>query len=201
MEPVTLVDDYLGRLEAAAGAIEGDRRAELVADVREHIDLALADRGTADEATVRMVLDRLGSPAEIVAAEMGEERSAVGLEAQEPSTTDPAGRKPLSVEARALLLLTVGAVILPFIGPLLGLWFVSGSTRWSLAQKRTATLIVLALLTLPAVLLLPAVAAGELTWVFSSGGFLVPFVPLAGFLAASYLVISTSVVIAISRRT
>jgi hypothetical protein len=36
--------------------------------------------------------------------------------------------------------------------------------------------------------------------VITSGGFLLPFVPLAGFAAAGYLLISTSVVIAISRR-
>ena len=108
-------------------------------------------------------------------------------------------RRPLSVEARALLLLTIGAVVLPFIGPMLGLWFVSGSTRWSLAQKRTATLIALALLAMPFALLVPAIAAGEITWAFSSGGSC-SVVPWAGIAAAGYLVVSTSLILTISRR-
>jgi hypothetical protein len=37
--------------------------------------------------------------------------------------------------------------------------------------------------------------------VFTSGGFAIPFVPAAGFAAAAYLAISTSVVIAITKRT
>jgi hypothetical protein len=206
MEAATLVDDYLGRLEAAGARIADDRRAELVADVREHIDFALAEAGADDDATVRMVLDRLGSPAEIVAAEVGDDEPTPAIESL-PSRVEPipptpaSNRKPLSLEARALLLFTVGAVVLPFVGPLLGLWVASGSTKWSLTQKRTATLIVLGLLVLPAVILLPDLFAGEINWVFGSGGFLVPFVPLAGFMAAAYLVISTSVVIAVSRRT
>ena len=42
--------------------------------------------------------------------------------------------------------------------------------------------------------------AGELTWVVTTGGFLLPFVPLPGVLAAVYLVVSTSVIVTVSRR-
>jgi hypothetical protein len=194
-----MVDDYIEALEAAAADLEADRRAELVADVREHIELALAEAGSRDEAAVRTVLERLGSPAEIVAAETDPDRSVTdGMTAIVAPVG--AGRRPLSTETRALLLLTAGAVVLPFIGPLLGMWVASASRRWTLAQKRTATLIVLSLLTMPAILLLPAILAGELTWVVTSGGFLLPFVPVAGFVAAAYLVVSTSVVLTFSRR-
>ncbi|OGO56571.1 MAG: hypothetical protein A2Z32_00875 [Chloroflexi bacterium RBG_16_69_14] len=200
MDPETMVGEYMKELEAAAVRLEPDRRAELIAEVREHIDLALAEAGGSDEAAVHSVLGRLGSPDEIVAAETGGDRPTPGAESP-PTRSTVGARRPLSVEARALLLLTVGAVMLPFIGPLFGLWVASASERWTLTQKRTATLIVLALLSMPIALLVPAIAAGELTWVVTSGGFLLPFVPLAGFVAAAYLVVSTSVVMTISRRS
>lgn len=199
MDPEIVVRDYVGNLEAAASHLAPDRRAELVADVREHIELALAEAGSTDEATVRNVLERLGSPDEIVAAETGPDRLMGGGQTR---TTEPTvvGSRALSVETRALILLTVGAVVMPVIGPVLGLWFVLASERWTLTQKRTAMLIVGVLLVLPLVLLGPALVSGEITWVFTSGGFLLPFVPLAGIVAATYLVVSTSVVLTVSRR-
>jgi len=193
------VRDYLADLEAAAADIAPERRTELVDDVREHIALALAERGRTDEATVSDVLDRLGPPSEIVAAEGGDASIAFGRDAR-PAVSFERERRRLSVETRALLLLTVGAIALPFIGPVLGLWVASGSKRWSLTQKRTAALIVFVLLALPFAILVPALASGEITWVFSTGGFLLPFVPLAGALAAAYLVASSSLIVSVSRR-
>ena len=72
MDTDVLVRDYLGRLEVAAAALPADRRAELAAEVRDHIDAALAETGRSDEVTVRNVLERLGPPEEIVAAEGGQ---------------------------------------------------------------------------------------------------------------------------------
>ncbi|MEO8437939.1 MAG: hypothetical protein ABI562_05730 [Chloroflexota bacterium] len=194
------VADYLATLEASASGLDPERRTELVAEVREHIGLALAEAGAADDATIRMVLDRLGAPDEIVAAETG---------ARPPSRSDAAmtsdeqqviGLLPLSVETRALIWLTVGAVVLPWIGPVLGLWTAASSTRWTLGQKRTATLIVVVLLAMPSLFLIPALFAGEITWVYSSGGFLIPFVLLSGILAAAYLWTSSSVVVRVLRK-
>ena len=62
-----LVDDYLRRLEAAAADLPRERRAELVGEIEEHVDAALAEGGD-DETAVRNVLERLGSPEEIAAA-------------------------------------------------------------------------------------------------------------------------------------
>jgi HAAS domain-containing protein len=183
------LDAYLDRLEEAAAVLPADRREELLADVREHVTLAQSEAVPIEE-----VLARLGEPEAIVAAELTETGEAVT--ADEP----PRERPPLSAEAKALLLLTVGAVVLPFVGPLLGLWVASGSTRWSLSQKRTAVLIVLVLLVPPAVTLLPMAVAGELTWLVTTGGILLPLVPLAGILAAIYLVVSSSVIVTVSRR-
>ena len=151
MDADGLVRDYLGRLEAAAWTLAGDRRSELVGEVREHIEVALTDAGRRDEVTVRNVLDRLGPPEEIVAAEVETDttpsRAAALLTRRE-------GRLGLgAVEIVALLLLTVGAFVLPLIGPLLGLVFVWLSTLWSTRDKIIATVIVVVLLFLPVLLL------------------------------------------------
>jgi uncharacterized membrane protein len=191
-------DEYLQRLEDAAASLPAERRAELIDEVREHIAVALADANM-DGATVRDVLDRLGPPEAIVSAEALE--TGVAPAEPVPATSSRPARPPLSIEARALLLLTIGAVVLPFLGPLIGLWVAAASARWSLTQKRTATLIVLVALAAPAIVVLPMALAGELTWVVTTGGFLLPFVPLAGILAATYLVLSSTVVVTVSRRT
>ena len=191
---MTEIEDYLARLEAAAVVLPEARRAELIAELREHIELATGDGAV----RVEDVLARLGPPEAIVAAEARE--SGFVDDGAAPAPRPRADRPPLSTEARALLLLTVGACLLPFVGPLLGLWVAAGSTRWSLRQKRTATLIVVALLALPASLVIPALLAGELTWIFTTAGFSLPLVPLAGVLAAAYLVLSSTVVVKVSRR-
>lgn len=150
MQPDALVRDYLGRLEAAAWPLSEDRRRELVGEVRDHIQTALSDAGHADEVTVRNVLDRLGRPEEIVAAEVD------SGDAQPPSAAmaAPAPRMGIgAVEIVALLLLTVGAFVLPVVGPILGLVFVWVSTVWSTREKAFATFLVVVLLLLPVVLL------------------------------------------------
>jgi len=63
-----LVEDYLRHLEAVAAVLPEYRRAELLAEIRAHLDEALRQVPAGDEAAVRSMLDRLGSPEEIVAA-------------------------------------------------------------------------------------------------------------------------------------
>lgn len=148
MDAEALVRDYLGRLEAAAAALPRDRRDDLAGEVRQHIESALAEAGRRDEVTVRNVIERLGPPEEIVAAEAGT-ATAAGPEARAARTASPWG----AVEIIALLLLTLGAVVLPVIGPLVGLAFVWASAQWTSRQKLIATLIVAVLLILPVALL------------------------------------------------
>jgi len=155
-----LVIDYLGRLDSAAGSLPPSRRAELAGEVRQHIEIALAEAGGRDEVTVRNVLDRLGPPDEIVEAERGAGGPAPGW------TIPPAavGRSGWgAVEIVAILLLTVGAVLLPIIGPLLGLIFVWASAQWTTRQKLIATAIVVVLAILPIILLLGVRAGGAVT--------------------------------------
>ena len=63
-----LVEGYLRHLEAVAAVLPEYRRAELLAEIRAHLDEALRQVPAGDEAAVRSMLERLGSPEEIVAA-------------------------------------------------------------------------------------------------------------------------------------
>jgi uncharacterized membrane protein len=150
MNANALVEQYLSRLETASQALSGRRRAELLAEVRDHISAALAETGSVDEATVRNLLDRLGDPEEIVAAEEANpERvppigfAAAGTAAAGTSAGTSASARFGVVEGLALLLLVVGPWIIPFIGAVLGLIFVWASSRWQQREKAIATAIVL----------------------------------------------------------
>jgi uncharacterized membrane protein len=152
MEADALIRDYLGRLEAAAWPLSADRRGELLTEVREHIESALAEAGRRDEVTSRNVLERLGAPEEIVAAEadVGGSRGWI----PPPSTAHERRSQWGLVEVGAILLLTVGAIFLPIVGPMIGLLLVWISTEWTTPQKWIATGIVLILLLVPVLLLL-----------------------------------------------
>ena len=62
---------YLARLEAAATHLPDWRREELVAEIRSHLNDALLSAADDDDAAVYAAVDRLGDPADIVAAEGG----------------------------------------------------------------------------------------------------------------------------------
>ena len=181
------VTDYLDRLRAAAQSLPDDRRLELVDDVRGHIEIALTADRSEDGTVVDTVLMRLGSPEEIVAAEMEPEPNGVVIGPVSSSSPADRRRPHATVEFKALALLTIGAVVLPFIGPLVALGYVWASARWTTVQKRTATIAVVGLLFLPAWLVVPMVVSGEITAVVNNFVPLVALVPLAGLLTAAYL--------------
>ncbi len=170
MDADALVRDYLGRLDAAAMRLPRERRAELEAEVRDHIEAALEESGARDEVTVRNMLDRLGSPDEIVAAENAggaiSGAGSSGTVAFDPSGAQTVARPAApgwgAIEIIALLLLTVGSIVLPFVGPLLGLVFVWLSDRWNGREKLMASAIVLVLLILPLALFFGASTSGGL---------------------------------------
>ena len=149
MEDDVVVRDYLGRLEAAAWPLPVARRAELIGEVREHIDAAMSEAGNRDEVTVRNILERLGPPEEIVAAEAESGAAAALPIGGQPVGTVVAVPSWGGIEIIAVLLLTLGAVFLPFFGPILGLVFVWASTRWTRREKLIATTIVAVLFVLP----------------------------------------------------
>ncbi|MDV5147595.1 hypothetical protein R1T08_26345 [Streptomyces sp. SBC-4] len=70
-----LVDEYLRRLDNAAVFLPADRREELRQEIVEHIDAGLEQADAKHAEAVRAVLERLGPPADIVAAEVGGPRS------------------------------------------------------------------------------------------------------------------------------
>ena len=149
-----LVRAYLDRLQAAAWNLPPDRRDELLAEVREHIDAALAaDPQGGPEVAARNVLDRLGPPEEIVRAE-SEGTAYAGA-------TDVRRRRPPAspwggLEIAAVVTAGVGGILLPVIGPLVGLVLAWSSSRWTTPQKAVAS----ALALLPVLLVIPFVLVG-----------------------------------------
>ena len=143
-----LVADYLSRLDVAAAVLPTSRRTDLVAEIREHLTEALAgtDQGPEGELAVRAVLDRLGTPDEIVAAETAAGGEGPPLSALLPvigsgGTAPPPGRSVWGpIEVFAVVGLTVGNFVLPVVGPLIGLVCVWVSSQWSRREKVVATL-------------------------------------------------------------
>lgn len=130
-----VINDYLARLEAAARVLPPDRRAELLSEIREHIDSARAENAGRGEAATRAVLDRLGPPEEIVAA-AGED--PFGGSGPRPA---PAPRG-MAWEIAAVLLMTVGSVLLPALGWLVGLVLMWSSDRWTVREKLLGTFVI-----------------------------------------------------------
>ena len=125
-----LFDDYLSRLRVAAGGLPPEQRDELLSEISEHLDAAKAAGEANTEAGVRQVLDRLGSPAEIVQAATGSEVSST------------ISTRPMIVrEGFAAFFLTFGSII-PVIGWLIGVVLLWTSKRISLVYKIFGTLIV-----------------------------------------------------------
>jgi len=149
MDGDELIRDYLGRLEAASWPLPPGRRAELTGEVREHIETALAEAGRSDAVTVRNVLERLGRPEEIVASEAEAEPSAFRWTGGPTGRMTATARSWGAIEVAAILLLTVGAFLLPLFGPAIGLVLVWLSTVWSTREKLIATSIVIVIFVLP----------------------------------------------------
>lgn len=157
MDADVLVQDYLDRLAAAAAVLPVNRRGELTAEVREHINAALAEAGRADEVTVRNIIERLGSPEEIVASEAGQAGMAGGAAVAAAAGVPVTGSRWGAVEVSAVVLIGLAwpALLLP---PVLSLWFgpflwiafgviglvlVWASGVWTTRRKVTATTCVL----------------------------------------------------------
>lgn len=116
---------YLKQLRRAARRLPRANRDELVAQIDEHLREALPPGAT--EASVRTELDRLGSPAEIVAAEY-----------------ERLGVRPASggwFEWITLLLLLIGSLIIPILGWLVGAIMLWISRVWTAREKLAGTLI------------------------------------------------------------
>ncbi len=142
METNRLVDDYLRRLEAAAAHLQRSRRAELVAEIREHIEAALRQEETANEVAVRNVLERLGPPEEIVEA------------AEPPPSESPARAGKLEIAALI-------ALVVPFLGWIIGAVLVVASRAWSGKEKALGITLALLPVLLPALNLMSGMESNQ----------------------------------------
>jgi hypothetical protein len=129
-----LVRDYMARLEREAAALPADRRGDLVAGISEHLAEARAMAQGDDASAVRAAISRLGTPAQLVAAdleEIGARRVPVVLPPV-PGT----GR-----ELAAVLLLTVGSIFVPFVGWVIGVVLLWMSSWWTKGERWLGTLV------------------------------------------------------------
>lgn len=131
-----VVLDYLAALWAETEDLPPDVRDELMATVADYIAMRRgAGIDPLDDA--EQIVRRLGAP-EALAAAARRGRLPAHLRApvvhNAPAVVGPAGHGDFV----AVVLLTVGAVVLPVITTLAGLLLVTGSGRWSVAQKAAA---------------------------------------------------------------
>ncbi|MFE5732226.1 hypothetical protein ACFQ7A_15130 [Streptomyces sp. NPDC056528] len=130
-----LVTDYLATVEREASFLPAGRREELLADLREHLDVAVGDER--DPEAVRAALDRLGSPAAIVAAARAEEPEAPA------APGDGGGSKDRTAPTAVLLGVSgVATLFSPLVGLLVllvGLGLLWTSDAWTQGTKTLAT--------------------------------------------------------------
>ncbi|WP_086831400.1 hypothetical protein [Streptomyces sp. NRRL B-24572] len=136
-----LVTDYLATIEREASFLPTGRREELLADLREHLAVAVGDEQ--DAKTVRTALERLGSPTAIVAAAREEEP-----ETATTATTEPKTQPRTRTVATAVLLGVSGIATLanPLVGLAViavGLGLLWTSDVWEQRTKTLATTLTL----------------------------------------------------------
>lgn len=129
--PQSLVEDYLARLRHASADLPDGPRHELVDQITDHLAETTGDG--ADVATVRSVLDDLGSPEEIAAAA----RAESGTRAVDPGRTS--GQTLYDVGA--VLVLLLGGFVVPVLGWVAGVVMLWVGPRWTATQKWVGTLL------------------------------------------------------------
>jgi len=138
-----LVEKYLGELKGELRDLPRSRRQELLAEISDHIDAALAQTPDHDEAEIRNVLERLGDPTDIAQ----EARQRFGV---------PRARSG-AFEVAAVILLPVGGVVVPVLGWVAGVILLWTSRVWTTREKLAGTLLFPGGLLLPVLLLTGAV--------------------------------------------
>jgi uncharacterized membrane protein len=129
------IDRYLRELDDALKGLPASGRREIVDEIRGHIDEARAQGGAENDTEIAALLERLGQPEDIAA----EARERFGIRAANPGW----------VEVIALVMLPIGAIVLPFLGWVIGVVCLWVSPLWTARDKLIGTLV------LPGGLLLP----------------------------------------------
>jgi len=121
----TLVLRYLENPETELHDLPAGRRQELLDEVAEHIASARAALEPETEAGVRSVLERLGDPADIAA----EARERFGVPAPPARPATP-----------WLEVATIVALVVPFLGWIVGVVLVWLSRLWTTRDKLVSTI-------------------------------------------------------------
>lgn len=121
----SLVDHYLDEIRTATQTLPRAQQDSIVSDIEAHIEQALSP--DADEVEVRTVLDRLGTPDSIAAA--------AGVVGASPI------KRSVVKEVVALVGISIGSLLIPVLGWLVGVVFLWMSTIWSTKQKLAATFV------------------------------------------------------------
>lgn len=134
-----LVLDYLAALWAATDDLPPELRDELMTTVADYIAMrrvAQVEPG----GDAGQILRRLGAPEDIAAAaRRGRIPAHLLRPVAEVAVPAPVAAPGSSgAEYAGIALLTAGAVVFPVVSPLAGMLLVSGSPRWSPAQKTAA---------------------------------------------------------------
>ncbi|RZU48649.1 putative membrane protein [Krasilnikovia cinnamomea] len=128
-----LVLDYLAALWAETEDLTPELRDELMTTVADYVARRRAAGGEHPERIIR----RLGPPEDLAAAVR---RGRMPPHLRLPALMPVAAPGPAAgtTDYVAIVLLIVGAVFLPLVAPLAGMALVSGSPRWTPAQKAAA---------------------------------------------------------------
>lgn len=126
-ETTTRVRAYLDDLDHELRHLPRAGRQEVVRDISQHIEAAIADLDEPSDAAVETILAGLGTPYDIARA---------AYEDLPPEKPRIAGR-----EITTVVLLLVGGLLIPVIGWLVGLILLWTSTAWRTKDKWIGTLL------------------------------------------------------------
>jgi Protein of unknown function (DUF1700) len=122
------VERYLRDLDRALRDLPGARRREIVEEIRGHIEEGRAQGDVQSDADIHELLDRLGEPEDIAA----DARERFGIRQV----------KVGALEVIALIMLPIGALILPVVGWFVGVVCLWVSPLWTTRDKLIGTLVV-----------------------------------------------------------
>ncbi|MFB7739239.1 hypothetical protein ACFC08_33640 [Streptomyces sp. NPDC056112] len=119
-----LVKNYLAAVARETSELDEECRNELIADLDEHIAVALAEEADPDDQAIRAVLARLGDPRSIAASALGESPAPVSVR-----------RRHTVVPLVLLALAGIATVTAPAVGAVLAI--VAVVALWATPQWQT----------------------------------------------------------------
>ncbi|MER5604280.1 hypothetical protein [Streptomyces sp. NPDC002265] len=147
---------FLAAVERETTTLPADRRAELLADLAEHIDTALAERSS----SIEQVVAELGDPRVIAASALREDGGAVPAPARRPrNPLTPLLVLALSVPVAALNQVLFDNGLISGVVRIIGVVLLCRSVFWTGAQKTAGSMVTFAL---PAVIGLTALHSNSL---------------------------------------